>query len=132
MHEQKKQQHVPVKVYRTEDRLMVVAPMPGLESPDIAVEVAQDGRLTLHGDSRAMLKDIKELLIDEWSAGAYHRELTLPAPVDGKQANVTYGNGVVTVSFPIAAQTVPAHLTLERIAATRGLHKGLAGHPAAP
>jgi HSP20 family molecular chaperone IbpA len=33
MQEQMRQQHVPVKVYRTAERLMVTTPMPGLE-PD--------------------------------------------------------------------------------------------------
>ena len=31
MQEQAKQQHIPVKVYRTAERLMIAAPMAGLE-----------------------------------------------------------------------------------------------------
>jgi HSP20 family protein len=78
LHEPMKQQHIPVKMYRTYDRLIVAAPMPGLEPENIVVEVAEDGHLMLHGDLRSMLKDVKELLVDEWSVGAYHRELDLP------------------------------------------------------
>ena len=58
---------------------MIAAPMAGLEPENILVEVTDDGRLILHGDQRALLKDVKELLIDEWSVGVYHRELALPA-----------------------------------------------------
>src|SRR5260221_13085360 len=92
MHEQGKQQHIPVKVYRTDERVMVAAPMAGLEPENIVVEVTDQGRLLLHGDLRGMLKEVKELLLDEWSAGGYHRELTLPVPVYAPCATSTYAN----------------------------------------
>ena len=127
--EQLKQQHSPVKVYRTDARLMVAAPMAGLEPENIVVEVTAEGRLILYGDLRGMLKEVKELLLDEWSVGAYHRELALPIPVNGICANVTYGNGVLLVTLPISQQTLPARLVLERITPTHGERKGNAGHP---
>jgi HSP20 family protein len=129
MPEQLKQQHIPVKVYRTGERLMVAAPMAGLEPENIVVEVTADGCLVLHGDVRGMLKEVKELLLDEWSVGVYHREFALPVPVNATCANVTYGNGVLIVALPISQRTLPARLALERLAPTRGERKGNAGHP---
>jgi HSP20 family protein len=129
MHEKVKQQRIPVKVYRTDNRVMIAAPMAGLEPENIVVEVTDDGHLILHGDQRSMLKDVKELLLDEWSVGAYHRELALPVSVDAACANVTYGNGVLTVTLPISDKTSPARLTLDRLTATHGEHQGNAGHP---
>jgi HSP20 family protein len=129
MPEQLKQQHIPVKVYRTDERLMVAAPMAGLEPENIVVEVTADGRLVLHGDVRGMLKEVKELLLDEWSVGVYHREFALPVPVNATCANVTYGNGVLMVALPISQQRLPARLALERLAPTHGERKGNAGHP---
>ena len=128
MQEQGKQQHIPVKVYRTAERLMIAAPMAGLEPENILVEVTRDGRLILDGEERALLKEIKELLLDEWSVGAYHRELALPVSVNAVCANVTYGNGVLMVALPISDQTSPARLTLKRITPTHGEHRGNAGH----
>jgi HSP20 family protein len=129
MQENAKQQHIPVKVYQTSERLMIAAPMPGMEPENIVVEVTSDGHLILHGDQRGMLKEIKELLLDEWSVGVYHRELVLVVPVNAVCANVTYGNGVLMVALPISEQTSPARLTLERVAPTHGERKGNAGHP---
>ena len=129
MQENAKQQHIPVKVYQTSKRLMIAAPMPGMEPENIVVEVTSDGHLILHGDQRGMLKEIKELLLDEWSVGVYHRELVLVVPVNAVCANVTYGNGVLMVALPISEQTSPARLTLERVAPTHGERKGNAGHP---
>ncbi|MEO7019656.1 MAG: Hsp20/alpha crystallin family protein [Ktedonobacteraceae bacterium] len=128
MQEQVKQQHIPVKVYRTSERLMIAAPMAGLEPENILVEVTNDGRLILHGDQRALLKEIKELLVDEWSVGVYHREIVLPVPVNAVCANVTYGNGVLMVVLPVSEQTSSARLTLARVTPTHGEHRGNAGH----
>lgn len=129
MQEQMKQQHIPVKVYRTDGRLMIAAPMAGVEPENISVEVTVDGRLVLHGDLRSRLKEVKELLLDEWSIGVYHRELVLPVAVDAACANVTYGNGVLTVTLPISEYTTPARLSLLRRAPTQGQRRGNAGRP---
>jgi hypothetical protein len=68
------------------------------------------------------------VLLEEWSAGGYHRELDLPVAVDGELANVTYGNGVLVVVLPIAAQPRAARLTLQELSPTRGERVGSAGH----
>src|SRR5260370_21629900 len=129
MQEQLKQQYIPVKVYRTDQRLMVVAPMAGLEPENIVVEVTAEDRLILHGDLRGRLKEVKELLLDEWSVGGYHRALALPVAVNATCANVTYCNGLLTVTLPISRQTLPARLTLERLAPTHGTSKDNVDRP---
>ncbi len=129
MQEQLKQLSIPVKVYRADKRLMIAALMAGLEPENIAVEVTEDGRLILHGGLRAILKEVKDLLLDEWNVGVYHRELALPVAVDAACANVTYGNGVLTVTLPISEQTSPAQLALVRRTPTRGGRRGNAGRP---
>lgn len=130
MQEQEKIQHIPVKVYRSEDRLMVAAPMPGMQPEDIIVGIAEDGDLIIRGEIRALLKDIKELLVDEWSVGMYYRELRLPNAVDGQHANITYGNGVLVIALPLSrdGQTIPATLILEKVGVARGEYMGKAGH----
>lgn len=128
MQENVEPQYVPVKVYRSEERLTIAAPMPGLEPEDVFVEVTSDGRLILDGALRGTLKGIKELLIDEWSVGGYHRELVLPVPVNANMANLTYGNGVLVIAFPISESTRAAVLGLASLGAARGLRAGNAGH----
>lgn len=131
MQEELKEQQIPVKVYRTEDRLMVAAPLPGLEPENIRVEVTADGYLFIRGELRGALKDVKELLIDEWSLGGYYRDLQLPVAVNAEGANLSYGNGVLTMAFPISEHTRPALLTLTRVAPARGQRWGNAGRPPA-
>jgi len=128
MQEKQKVQIVPVKVYRSADRITVAAPLPGLQPEDILVTVTEEGNLVIHGEVRGMLKDINELLVDEWSVGEYHRELDLPESVDGSGANATYGNGVLVVSLPKSAYSTAAVLKLEKVGIDRGERVGLAGH----
>src|SRR5437899_8399440 len=81
MQEQAKLQQIPIKVYRTADRLMVAAPMPGLQPEDILVEVTDTGHVILQGEVRGLLKDVKELLLDEWTVGGYYRDVGLPTGI---------------------------------------------------
>jgi HSP20 family protein len=113
-------QRVPVNLYRTADLVTAAAPMPGLEADNLSVDVTADGRLVLRGELRGALKDVKEQLVEEWSAGPYEREVELPGPVDGEAATVTYGNGVLVVALPVASRTRAAHLVLHPTAPTRG------------
>src|SRR6266516_5610599 len=122
MQEQPDLQHTPVNIYRTADHLTVAATMPGLEPEDILVEVTENGQLILHGDMRAALKDDKEVLLDEWNAGGYHRELVLPDTVDGEHANATYGNGVLVVAFHLSQETQPARITLTKTGIAHGVY----------
>lgn len=129
MHEQAKIQNIPLKVYRSSDRIMVATPMAGLQPEDIIVQVSEKGHVVIKGKMRGMLKDIKELLVDEWSVGTYYREFDLDVAVDAAHANLNYGNGVLVIAFPLsAAKTIPAELRMEHIGVDRGERSGNAGH----
>jgi HSP20 family protein len=123
---------VPVKVYRSESRLMVALLMPGLQPEDITVAVHVDGRLIVTGRRRGVLKDMKEVLYSEWSDGEEQREVVLAFAVDGERANVTYDNGVVVVALPLSTETRPALLRLERVGRAVGQHVGSSGQTLRP
>jgi HSP20 family protein len=145
-------QQIPIKLYRTPDRLTVAAPMPGLLPSDFSIEITAANRLVLRGAVRGVPADVqvfhrlvpqsnegsvlveeqREVLIDEWTVGSYHREVDLPAPVDGSLATATYGNGVLVVALPVAQTTVAATVNLQSIGMGRGERVGSAGHPIQP
>jgi len=127
MQEQLDLQRVPIKMYSTDDRLMVAAPMPGLQPEDITVEITGAGQLVLSGRLRGALKGVKDLLVSEWSVGGYEREIELPMGVDGQLTNVTYDNGVLVVAMPISEQQRSATLTPEAIGRARGQHAASTG-----
>ena len=111
-------QHIPVKVYRSHELLTVAAPMVGLGPEDVTAEVTSDGVLVLHGALCASpaasncggFKGVKDVLVDEWAVGPYHREVRLDTPVDAGGATLTYGNGVVVVALPVSDRMRPARI----------------------
>jgi len=120
-------QEIPANVYRSDERVTIAAPMPGLEPPNIVVDVSAGPVVTLHADLRGALKGDKEIILDEWTPGPYHREIELATHVDGAHANVTYSNGVLVVALPVAATTTPAQLVLGSESPTHGVRVGNRG-----
>jgi HSP20 family protein len=121
-------QSVPIKMYRTADRLTIAAPMPGIQPEDLLIRITEKNSLVLQGEIRGILKDVKEVLVDEWDAGGYYREIALPNTVDGIRANVTYGNGVVVVALPLSEKTTIADITVPRVGTDKGERIGHMGH----
>lgn len=91
-------QTVPVNVFESEDALMIIAPMPGLQEDDIDITV-RGNSLTVEGRERADLKPDsgKRYLRHEWRYGPYRRMVELPYAVDANSAEATFDNGVLTV-----------------------------------
>jgi HSP20 family protein len=119
---------VPVRVYQIDDRIMLAAPMPGLEPEDISVAVAGP-RVTIRGAERGPGQHERDLLLAEWTIGPYHREVILPQPVNGALANATYGNGVLVLALPKLEHGQPgaeAEFHLQAVGAT--IHGERVGH----
>lgn len=127
-------QPIPVRVYQTEKLVMLAAPMPGLEPEDIFVRI-DDRHIVIHGDERGPHQRDVVLDIAEWAVGPYHRELDLPAAVDGLEANATYGNGVLVLSMPkisAGAMGTSAEFRLMTVARAYGERVGHIGRAAIP
>jgi len=71
---------LPLRVYRTASRIMLAAPMPGLEPTDILVVLDGD-RVTIDGKRRGRHQDALDPVMAEWTIGPYYRELTLDHPI---------------------------------------------------
>lgn len=126
--QQQQTKTIPVRVYQIDDRIMVAAPMPGLEPEDITVTVA-GARVTIRGAERGPGQHERELLLTEWTVGPYYREVRLPQPVNGVLANATYGNGVLVLALPKMEPGQPevtAEFRLQAIGAT--IHGERVGH----
>lgn len=118
---------VPVNLFENDRELMVVAPMPGVAPEDISIDVMDDGRLTLraaqHGEGQERIRYLQR----EWSYGPYERTIDLPVAVDARSANVTYGNGVLSITFRKAGATQGGRVLVRRTGHTRGVAAGHRG-----
>jgi HSP20 family protein len=88
-----------VRVYQTDGRMIVAAPMPGLEPDDISVHIGPR-RVVIRGRERGPHQHRLRLLRADWTVGPYYGEVELPEAVDGALTNVTYGNGVLVIVMP--------------------------------
>jgi HSP20 family molecular chaperone IbpA len=125
---------LPVRVYEAGEKIMIAAPMAGLAPEDIAVTV-HDQRVRIRGAERGPHQHDLELAVAEWTVGPYDREVRLPAPVNGRLTNVTYGNGVLVVAMPKIVRGErhgPAEIQLTAIEPTRGEHVGHVGRVPRP
>lgn len=127
-------QTIPVQIHQSDDRIVLAAPMPGLEPQDISVTIAAD-RVTVRGEYRGSRQDAPEVIVSEWTIGPYYREIVLPQPVNGPMTNATYGNGVLALSMPKLEQGTQSGYTefqLEVVEATRGQRVGHIGSAMQP
>ena len=127
-------QSIPVRVYDRGQLIVLAAPLPGLEPEDISVTIANN-KILISGEERGPRQHGTDLIMDEWTIGPYHREISLNRGLNGKLTNATYGNGVLVLSIPKSmddeAQS-DVSFKLHPIAATRGEWIGYIGseiHP---
>jgi HSP20 family protein len=118
---------IPINLFQNERELMVLAPMPGVAPEDISIDVTDDGHLTLRAAQRGEGQERIDYLLREWSYGPYERTIELPCAVDAMRANVTFGNGVVSITFPKVDTPRSGRLLVQRTGQSRGLTAGHRG-----
>ncbi len=123
---------LPINVYQEGDRLMIAAPMPGMEPQDIHVTL-EGTRLVIHAGLRGpgQQRD-KSFVLQEWTSGPYERTIQLPQQVDGSRANATYDNGILVLMFPLNTHAVSAHLHMIKVGTAKGQLVGQRGHHPRP
>lgn len=117
---------IPVNLFENDRELMVVVPMPGVSPEDISVDVG-NGSITLRARMHGEGQERIIYLLREWSYGPYERTVELPCAVDALRANLSYGNGVLTIALPKTDVTTPASLHVDRTGHTRGVALGHSG-----
>ena len=118
---------IPVNMFDNDREVMVVAPIPGVGPEDISIDVTDGGQLTLRARMHGEGQERIDYLTHEWSYGPYERTLQLPVPVDATRANVTFGNGVLAVTFPKAGATTSGRVLVQRTGQARGMTAGHLG-----
>ncbi|GBD12451.1 18 kDa heat shock protein [bacterium HR24] len=119
--------HVPINLYRSDRRLIVAAPLPGVEPEDIEVEVSPDS-VTFRTRVRGVGQNNKEYITREWEIGSHERTVPLPETIDPQRANVSYGNGVLTVVMPQSQSTAGTERRLFRLHKVRWARGQFVGH----
>jgi HSP20 family protein len=90
-----------VDVFDRNGSLVVKADVPGMTAKDIEVNVTEDG-ITISGE-RTEEKEVKEkdYFRSERSYGRFTRQVPLPAGADRDNAQASFTDGVLEISFPL-------------------------------
>lgn len=92
-------------VAETDEAFEVAVELPGMDEKDLDVAVS-DNVLTIRGEKKAEKEDKdRGYYLSERSYGAFHRDIPLPAGVDGDKAKAEYVRGVLTVTLPKTPET---------------------------
>lgn len=100
----------PVDIYETEDALVVVADLPGVDKDGVDIRV-EDNILTIKG--RANYNPPAGVLREEFNLQGYYRQFQLSNEVDRSKIAAESKNGVLTITLPKAEKTKPRQIKVK-------------------
>ena len=89
-----------VNVYEYDDKVGIVAEIPGLDKGQLNVDV-EDGVLTISGDKHGVWEeDGAKVLRRELKASSFKRSFTLGELLDGGSIKANFKDGVLSIEIP--------------------------------
>ncbi len=89
-----------VNVYEYDDKVGIVAEIPGLDKKDLEVEV-EEGVLTISGKKHSIEQgDNAKVLRRELKGSSFKRSFTLGDSLDGDNINAEFKDGVLSIDVP--------------------------------
>ena len=89
-----------VNVYEYDDKIGIVAEIPGLNKKQLKVDV-EDGVLTIAGDKHSTFENTgAKVLRRELTQSSFRRQFELGELLDGENIKANFKDGVLSVSIP--------------------------------
>jgi HSP20 family protein len=110
--------NLPLDVYGSDNEIVVIAAVPGIEPDQIELTVNQN-TVTIRGELRnvASSEDAKNATwyLHELPYGKFQRSLTLPVDVDVAKADATFDHGILKLRLPKAESAQPKQIKVRTI-----------------
>lgn len=89
-----------VNVYEYDDKVGVIAEIPGLDKKDLKIEV-EDGKLTISGDKHGTF-DVKgaKVIRRELKQSSFKRQFELGDLLDGDKIKANFKDGLLSIDIP--------------------------------
>tara|TARA_R100001377_G_C3149899_1_gene95896 strand:- start:352 stop:753 length:402 start_codon:yes stop_codon:yes gene_type:complete len=89
-----------VNVYEYDDKVGVIAEIPGLDKKDLKIEV-EDGKLTISGDKHGTF-DVKDAKVirRELKQSSFKRQFELGDLLDGDKIKANFKDGLLSIDIP--------------------------------
>ena len=88
-----------VNVYEYDDKVGIVAEIPGLDKKNVTVDV-EDGTLTISGDKHGFDTDGGKCITRELKQSSFKRSFTLGEHLSGEDVSASFKDGMLSVSIP--------------------------------
>lgn len=103
---------LPMDVYETPDEIVVNMIVPGVKTDDVNLQF-QDGRLIIDVNVPAPNHEDVTWHYRELGYGQYHREITLPFPINTDKVEAVLQNGYLTLHLAKADQVKPKKIQIK-------------------
>ena len=100
-----------VDIYETEDKMTVVADMPGVTAEGLSVGL-KDDVLTIRGEAAAD-PDGRTVRYREYNSGNYFRQFTISDAIDREKIAAKLKDGVLTLDLPKAEKVKPRQIEVK-------------------
>ena len=96
-----------VNVYEYDDKVGVIAEIPGLDKKDLLIEV-EDGKLTISGDKHGTF-DVKgaKVIRRELKQSSFKRQFELGDLLDGSKIKANFKDGLLSIEIPKIEPRIP-------------------------
>ena len=96
-----------VNVYEYDDKVGVIAEIPGLDKKDLMIEV-EDGKLTISGDKHGTF-DVKgaKVIRRELKQSSFKRQFELGDLLDGSKIKANFKDGLLSIEIPKIEPRIP-------------------------
>jgi|TARA_R110002110_G_scaffold89128_1_gene232218 HSP20 family protein len=102
-----------VNVYEYEDKVGIIAEIPGLNKKQLNVEV-EEGVLTISGDKHSSFEDQgATVLRRELKQSSFKRQFELGDQLDGDNISADFKDGILTISVPKLEPETPTKHTVK-------------------
>jgi HSP20 family protein len=100
-----------VDIYETEDKLVVLADLPGVAKEDLSIKL-DDEVLTIEGAAHASAAPGQHLLT-EYVSGTFYRQFTVGEAIDREKIDAKLKNGVLELVLPKAEKAKPKRIEVK-------------------
>jgi len=96
-----------VNVYEYDDKVGIIAEIPGLDKKDLKIEV-EDGILIISGDKHGLFDDDgAKVLRRELKGSSFKRQFELGEQLNGEKIKASFKDGLLSIDIPKVEPTKP-------------------------
>ena len=101
-----------VDIYETDQKITVLADMPGVKPDDIMVDL-KENTLTISGDAEPPESKEEVDVFREYRTGKYYRQFMLSEMIDQEKIEAEMRNGVLNLVLPKVEKATPRKITVK-------------------